>query len=203
MSSSRVLFSEQLFSQGGVWLPGWICLMEMVPSASDFSHWQWLGQAPVTPANVQSIASISSGTHKEQNPRGVCLHLLLSSYRTNAWELLGTYYLSAYDRTSALSFCMLTAVPCLFRYVYYARSKANFTWHFLCLTDRILGSVPCMFIFNHTFISQVCEDIKSFASILRPWWSGICSAVIDIYCINGVVIGLFNVRVCCVYLTEE
>lgn len=133
MSSSRFLFSGQLFAQGSVWLPGWICLMEMVPSASDVSHWQWLGWAPVTPANVQSIASVSSGAHREQNPHGVCLHLLFSTYRTNAWEFLGMSGLSAYGRTAALPFCMLTVVLCLFRYIYYARSKANSTWHFLCL----------------------------------------------------------------------
>ena len=113
------------------------CLLHLM------SPWQWLGQAPATPADVQSIASVSSGIHREQNPHGVCLCLLLFSYRTNAWELSGIPGLRACGRTAALPFCMLTALPCLFRYAYYGRGKANSTWHVLCLTGRILGSVPC------------------------------------------------------------
>lgn len=127
VSSSRFLFFGQLFAQGSAQLPGWICLVEMVPSASDTDT------APVNPADVQSIASVSSVANREQNPDEVCLHLLFSSYRTNAWEVLGISGLSAYGRTAALSWCTPAVVPCFFRYVHYARSKANSTWHFPCL----------------------------------------------------------------------
>lgn len=163
--------------------------MEMVPSSPDVSPWQWLGQASVTLANVQSIASVSSGAHREQSPHKLCSHLPLYSYRTNAWEMLGTSGLSAHGRTAVLLFCKLTAVPCLFRYICYAKDKESSTWHFLCLTDRLLCSLPCMCWSWTIPSSQESEDIKSLLSILKACWSGICSAVIGTYCIKGLVRG--------------
>lgn len=163
VSSSYYLFSGQHFTQGSVWPPGWICLMETVPSACDLSHWQWLGWAPVAPANVKSIASISSGGHGEEKPHVYRLHyvyilftlylhtvyirLLFSSYRTNVWKLLGLSGLSAYGRTASLSFC-IRLEPYLhlkgpWRYhITSVKFESKTVWDLLCSNWYILCKRP-------------------------------------------------------------
>lgn len=134
------------------------CLMEMVPSACDAPHWQWLGWVPVNSCQCASIASVSSRAHMEQKPHGVCLHLLFSSYTTNAWELLGIPGLGAYGRTAAFLFCMLL-------------SRVSLGMSIMPEAKQIPHSISCawqdtgfcalhMLILNHAFTSRVWGDIK-------------------------------------------
>lgn len=129
------------------------CLLHVMPLTDS----GWDG-CLLTPANVQRIASVRSRAHMEQKPHGVCLHLLFSSYTTNAWELLGIPGLGAYGRTAAFLFCMLL-------------SRVSLGMSIMPEAKQIPHSISCawqdtgfcalhMLILNHAFTSRVWGDIK-------------------------------------------
>lgn len=110
-------------------------------------------------------------------------------YTTKAWELLRTYVVHMAEllhRELASHFHSTVWLLSLeVRLLCQEQSKFHMA---LPVLDRQDNGPCALCMFLSTFIWRVCEDIKSLVSILRAWWSGKCSAVIDIYYLNWLVI---------------
>lgn len=168
---------------------GWICPVELVPSASHASHWQWLGQVPVVPDTAQSTASINPGARRGTESMWALLTFTAPPLKCKAWELVCTYVVHMAELLHGEFASHFHSTVWLFSLEVHLLCQEQNKFHMaLPVLDRQDNGPCALCMFLSTFIWRVCEDIKSLVSIPRAWWSGKCSAVIDIYYLNWLVI---------------